>query len=51
MLAGFGSGLVVGVVLADVAITRRRELFLEIVGILIELMERITSWKRFGPRN
>ncbi|XP_024174035.2 receptor like protein 27 [Rosa chinensis] len=48
VLAGYGSGFVVGVVLADLAITRRREFFLEIVGTLIRLMERITSWKGFG---
>ncbi|CAL8174380.1 unnamed protein product [Prunus armeniaca] len=40
-LAGIGSGFVVGVVLADVAITRRHELFLKIVG-----MVRLTIWKR-----
>ncbi|XP_062000138.1 receptor-like protein 20 isoform X2 [Rosa rugosa] len=48
VLAGCGSGFVVGVVLADLAITRRREFFLEIVGTLIRLMEMITSWKGFG---
>ncbi|PRQ59276.1 putative leucine-rich repeat-containing, plant-type, leucine-rich repeat domain, L [Rosa chinensis] len=48
VLAGCGSGFVVGVVLADLAITRRREFFLEIVGTLIRLMERITSRKGFG---
>ncbi|KAM5574518.1 hypothetical protein ABKV19_013790 [Rosa sericea] len=48
VLAGCGSGFVVGVVLADLAITRRRELFVEMVGMLIRLMERITSLKRFG---
>ncbi|XP_021800005.1 receptor-like protein 12 [Prunus avium] len=48
-LAGFGSGLVVGVVLADVAITRRREWFLEIVGrIRLIIMKRRKSR---GPRN
>ncbi|XP_021800933.1 receptor-like protein 12 [Prunus avium] len=36
-LAGIGSGFVVGVVLADVAITRRKELFLKIVG-MVKLM-------------
>ncbi|KAK9910983.1 hypothetical protein M0R45_034914 [Rubus argutus] len=46
VLAGFGSGIVVGVVLADVAIIRRPELFLEVVGVLIRLIETITSWKR-----
>ncbi|KAI5345031.1 hypothetical protein L3X38_012908 [Prunus dulcis] len=40
-LAGIGSGFVVGVVLADVAITRRQELFLKIVG-----MVRLKIWKR-----
>ncbi|CAL8121429.1 unnamed protein product [Prunus armeniaca] len=40
-LAGIGSGFVVGVVLADVAITRRQELFLKIVG-----MVRLMIWKR-----
>ncbi|XP_021800962.1 receptor-like protein 12, partial [Prunus avium] len=34
-LAGIGSGFVVGVVLADVAITRRQELFLKIVGMWV----------------
>ncbi|XP_040372754.1 receptor-like protein 7 isoform X1 [Rosa chinensis] len=48
VLAGYGSGLVIGVVLADVAITRRPVLFLQIVGTLIRLMEKITSWKRSG---
>ncbi|XP_021800931.1 receptor-like protein 12 [Prunus avium] len=38
-LAGIGSGFVVGVVLADVAITRRQELFLKIVG-MVRLMIR-----------
>ncbi|PRQ45740.1 putative leucine-rich repeat-containing, plant-type, leucine-rich repeat domain, L [Rosa chinensis] len=47
VLAGFGSGLLVGVVLADVAITRRRELFLEIVGMLIRLMKRIKRQRRY----
>ncbi|CAL9006603.1 unnamed protein product [Prunus brigantina] len=48
-LAGFGSGLVVGVVLADVAISRRREWFLEIVGrIRLIIMKRRKSR---GPRN
>ncbi|XP_024183316.1 receptor-like protein 7 isoform X1 [Rosa chinensis] len=51
VLAGCGSGFVVGVVLADLVITRRRELFLEIVGMLIRLMERITNLKRFGRRD
>ncbi|XP_021800934.1 receptor-like protein 12 [Prunus avium] len=39
LLAGIGSGFVVGVVLADVAITRRQELFLKIVG-MVRLMIR-----------
>ncbi|XP_021820307.1 receptor like protein 30-like [Prunus avium] len=48
-LAGFGSGLVMGVVLADVAITRRREWFLEIVGRMrLIIMKRRKSR---GPRN
>ncbi|XP_021801079.1 receptor-like protein 12 [Prunus avium] len=48
-LAGFGSGLVVGVVLADVAISRRREWFLEIVvRIRLIIMKRRKSR---GPRN
>ncbi|CAL8121255.1 unnamed protein product [Prunus armeniaca] len=48
-LAGFGSGLVMGVVLADVAISRRREWFLEIVGrIRLIIMKRRKSR---GPRN
>ncbi|CAL2241005.1 unnamed protein product [Prunus armeniaca] len=34
ILAGLGSGLVVGVVLADVAITMRQEMFLKIVGMI-----------------
>ncbi|CAL2241038.1 unnamed protein product [Prunus armeniaca] len=38
-LAGVGSGLVVGVVLADVVVTRRQELFIEIVG-MVRLMIR-----------
>ncbi|KAI5345033.1 hypothetical protein L3X38_012910 [Prunus dulcis] len=40
-LAGVGSGLVVGVVLADVVVTRRQEFFLKIVG-----MVRLMIWKR-----
>ncbi|XP_021799891.1 receptor-like protein 12 [Prunus avium] len=40
-LAGIGSGFVVGVVLADVVITRRQELFLRVVG-----MVRLMIWKR-----
>lgn len=42
-LAGFVSGLLVGVVLADVLVTRRRERFLKIVGILIRLMKRTSE--------
>ncbi|KAL6276633.1 hypothetical protein ACE6H2_020234 [Prunus campanulata] len=41
VLAGIGSGFVVGVVLADVVITRRQELFLTVVG-----MVRLMIWKR-----
>ncbi|CAL8121417.1 unnamed protein product [Prunus armeniaca] len=41
VLAGIGSGFVVGVVLADVVITRRQELFLRVVG-----MVRLMIWKR-----
>ncbi|ONI22435.1 hypothetical protein PRUPE_2G128600 [Prunus persica] len=48
-LAGFGSGLVVGVVLADVAISRRREWFLEIVGRIILIIKK--RRKSRGPRN
>ena len=40
-LAGVGSGLVVGVALADVVVTRRQEFFLKIVG-----MVRLMIWKR-----
>ncbi|XP_062025139.1 receptor-like protein 6 [Rosa rugosa] len=40
VLAGSVSGLLVGVVLADVLITRKRECFLKIVGILIRLLKR-----------
>ncbi|KAM5549319.1 receptor-like protein 7 [Rosa sericea] len=40
VLAGSVSGLLVGVVLADVLVTRKREYFLEIVGILIRIMKR-----------
>ncbi|KAM5554649.1 receptor-like protein 6 [Rosa sericea] len=39
VLAGFGSGLLVGVVLADVLITRRPESFIMIVGICRTLVE------------
>ena len=42
-LAGFVSGLLVGVVLADVLVTRRQECFLKIVGILIRLMKRTSE--------
>ncbi|XP_021832500.1 receptor-like protein 12 [Prunus avium] len=41
VLAGIGSGFVVGVVLADVVITRRQELFLRVVG-----MVRLMIWKK-----
>ncbi|ONI12504.1 hypothetical protein PRUPE_4G168900 [Prunus persica] len=41
VLAGIGSGFVVGVVLADFMITRRQELFLKVVG-----MVRLMIWKR-----
>ncbi|XP_008232465.1 PREDICTED: receptor-like protein 12 [Prunus mume] len=34
VLAGLGSGLVIGVVLAHVAITRRKDLFVKIVGMI-----------------
>ncbi|PRQ57396.1 putative leucine-rich repeat-containing, plant-type, leucine-rich repeat domain, L [Rosa chinensis] len=47
VLAGFGSGLLVGVVLADVAITRRRELFLDIVGTMIRQMKRIRRQRMY----
>ncbi|PRQ23104.1 putative leucine-rich repeat-containing, plant-type, leucine-rich repeat domain, L [Rosa chinensis] len=40
VLAGSVSGLLVGVVLADVLFTRKHEYFLKIVGILIRLMKR-----------
>ncbi|KAL6218831.1 hypothetical protein ACLB2K_012039 [Fragaria x ananassa] len=40
VLAGSVSGMLVGVVLADALLTRRREYFLEIVGILIRLTKR-----------
>ncbi|KAL6130614.1 hypothetical protein ACLB2K_068993 [Fragaria x ananassa] len=46
VLAGYGSGLVIGVVLADLAITRRPVWFHEIFGTLIRLMEKFTTWKR-----
>ncbi|KAM5554674.1 hypothetical protein ABKV19_022866 [Rosa sericea] len=46
ILAGFGSGLVVGVVLANEGIKWRRELFLEIVGMLIRLLKRIRRQRR-----
>ncbi|KAM2998269.1 hypothetical protein FF2_039944 [Malus domestica] len=36
--AGCGSGLVVGVVLADVVITRRPDLFLKIVGMIRQMI-------------
>ncbi|KAL6130282.1 hypothetical protein ACLB2K_068663 [Fragaria x ananassa] len=46
VLAGVGSGLVVGVVLADVAITRKRELFLDVAGMMIKQMKRIRRRQR-----
>nr|XP_011470530.1 PREDICTED: receptor-like protein 12 [Fragaria vesca subsp. vesca] len=45
-LAGLGSGLVVGVVLADVAITRWDEWFLEIVDMLIRLVKRMRRFRK-----
>ncbi|KAM2029169.1 hypothetical protein TB2_040401 [Malus domestica] len=39
--AGCGSGLVVGVVLADVVITRRPDLFLKIVGMIRQMIRKI----------
>ncbi|KAM2072018.1 hypothetical protein ACFX1Q_040392 [Malus domestica] len=39
--AGCGSGLVVGVVLADVVITRRPDLFLKIVGMIRQMIRTI----------
>ncbi|XP_048422768.1 receptor-like protein 9DC3 [Pyrus x bretschneideri] len=39
--AGCGSGLVVGVVLADVVITRRPDLFLKIVGMIRQMIWKI----------
>ncbi|KAM1230247.1 hypothetical protein ACFX2G_041322 [Malus domestica] len=38
--AGCGSGLVVGVVLADVVITRRPDLFLKIVGMIRQMIRK-----------
>ncbi|XP_050387319.1 putative receptor like protein 25 [Argentina anserina] len=47
VVAGYGSGLVIGIVLAeDIAITRRHGMFLDIVGTLIRLIDCITMWKR-----
>ncbi|PRQ57391.1 putative leucine-rich repeat domain, L domain-containing protein [Rosa chinensis] len=40
VLAGFASGLVVGVVLADTVITRRHEWIIEIVAKLIKVLRR-----------
>ncbi|XP_061999242.1 receptor-like protein 7 [Rosa rugosa] len=40
VVAGFGSGLVVGVVLADLFITRFREWFIEIVGMITPMKRR-----------
>ncbi|XP_020412943.1 receptor-like protein 12 [Prunus persica] len=45
VLAGLGSGLVVGVVLADVAITRRKELFVKIVGMIRLMITKGESWE------
>ncbi|KAM1406403.1 hypothetical protein ACFXTH_001079 [Malus domestica] len=39
--AGCGSGLAVGVVLADVVITRRPDLFLKIVGTIRQMIRKI----------
>ncbi|KAM2156710.1 hypothetical protein ACFX1R_042364 [Malus domestica] len=39
--AGCGSGLVVGLVLADVVITRRPDLFLKIVGMIRQMIRKI----------
>ncbi|XP_050387172.1 receptor-like protein 7 [Argentina anserina] len=47
VLAGIASGLVVGVVLADLAITRKRELFLDIVGMMIRQMKRIRRQMKY----
>ncbi|XP_004308502.1 PREDICTED: receptor-like protein 12 [Fragaria vesca subsp. vesca] len=47
VLAGYGGGVVIGVVLADIAMTRRPGMFLEIAGTLSRLMQSITSWKKF----
>ncbi|KAB2631870.1 receptor-like protein 12 [Pyrus ussuriensis x Pyrus communis] len=41
VLAGCGSGLVVGVVLADVVITKRPDLFLKIVGMIRQMITKI----------
>ncbi|KAL6130615.1 hypothetical protein ACLB2K_068994 [Fragaria x ananassa] len=46
MLAGFGSGLVVGVVLVNEGIKWKQKLFLEIVGMLIRLLKRIRRRRR-----
>ncbi|XP_050387315.1 receptor-like protein 6 [Argentina anserina] len=43
VVAGYGSGLVIGVVLADIAISRRHGMFLDTVGTLIRLIKGITS--------
>ncbi|XP_062000076.1 receptor-like protein 6 [Rosa rugosa] len=40
VVAGFGSGLVVGVVLADLLITRFRERFIKIVGMITQMKRR-----------
>nr|XP_028960703.1 receptor-like protein 6 [Malus domestica] len=39
--AGCGSGFVVGVILADVVITRRPDLFLKIVGMIRQMIRKI----------
>ncbi|XP_048422750.1 receptor like protein 22-like [Pyrus x bretschneideri] len=41
VLAGCGSGLVVGVVLSDVVITKRPDLFLKIVGMIRQMITKI----------
>ncbi|KAM5583375.1 hypothetical protein ABKV19_003329 [Rosa sericea] len=43
VVAGFGSGLVVGVVLADLFITRFREWFIKIVGMITPMKRRRQS--------
>ena len=46
VLAGYGSGLVIGVVLADITMTKRHWMFSEIAGTLIRLRNCVTNWKR-----